>query len=121
MRRGAAILALGLVAGCAQPGMKTVVAPPPPPVSTVGLEQVMGASPQRVVQLLGSPGLDRTEGRGRHLQFAQGTCVLDVFFYPPASGGEPVATYADARMKDGRPLDSASCLQLQLKAQKPLS
>lgn len=110
------------VAGCATNRPIAEIAPPPPTQSTVGLEQVLGQSPPAVVKLIGSPGLDRTEGKGRHLQFAQGSCVLDVYFYAPPAGGEPVATYADARLKDGKPLDTASCLQIQLRAQpRPLS
>ena len=101
-------------AGCAKTS-PPVAAPPPP--STVGLEKVLGATPQTVIQLIGSPTLDRQEGKGRHLQFTRGACVLDLFFYAPAQGGEPVATYADARMKDGGLIDTASCLQLQQRAQ----
>ncbi|MDT7935034.1 MAG: hypothetical protein RQ833_10605 [Sphingomonadaceae bacterium] len=78
---------------------------------------MLGQPPSAVVKLIGSPDLDRQEGKGRQLQFANGACVLDVFFYAPAAGGETVATYADARMKDGRPLDAASCLALQVKAE----
>lgn len=121
MTRATLIAGLTLLAGCAVPTPAPIatIAPAPPPISRVGLERVIGQPPAAVVQLIGSPELDRQEGRGRQLQFANGACVLDVFFYPPPAGGEPVATYADARLKDGRPLDAASCLELQAKVSPP--
>ena len=120
--RIAPFMLLGLAVGGCTTTQRVAPIAPPPPQSTIGLEQVLGQSPPAVVKLIGSPGLDRTEGKGRHLQFAQGSCVLDVYFYAPPGGGEPVATYADARLKDGKPLDTASCLQIQLRATpQPLS
>lgn len=111
-----------LLAGCAATPTPAppIIAPPPPPPPVqpvMGLEQVIGHAPADAIQLIGSPELDRQEGKGRHLQFVGGACVLDLFYYPQAGGGEPVATYAEARFRNGNPLDAASCLQLQVKAQ----
>lgn len=80
---------------------------------------MLGASPQAIVAMLGTPSLDREEGRARLLQYARGPCVLDLFFYPAAGGGGQRMTYADARFRDGRALDAASCLQSQLIEQPP--
>lgn len=116
-------LSLGLAllaAACAPttpPPQRAAIAPPPPPPSRIGLERVLGATPDAVVTVLGSPTLDRTEGPARHLQFARGPCVLDLFFYPPQPGAQHLARHAEARFKDGRPLDAASCLQSQLRGQ----
>jgi hypothetical protein len=112
-----------LLSACAAtptpPPAPIAVIAPPPPQNPIGLERVLGQPPSAVVKLIGSPDLDRQEGKGRQLQFANGACVLDVFFYPPPAGGEVLATYADARLKDGKPLDAASCLALQVKAEAP--
>lgn len=112
---GAALLGLLPASACAP---VATVAPPPPsppaPVVTLGMERVMGASPEAVIAILGRPSLDRAEGPARHLQFAHGNvCTLDLFFYPRPPGGGWVATHAEARRRDGSPLDPASCLESQ--------
>src|SRR3546814_8937291 len=43
-----------------------------------------------------------TEGAGRKLQFSGSNCTLDVYFYAPRAGANPVATHVDARTPDGR-------------------
>lgn len=112
---GAALAGLLLVAACAP--VATVAPPPPPspaPAATLGMERVLGASPEAVIAILGRPSLDREEGPARHLQFAHGNvCTLDLFFYPRPPGGGRVATHAEARRRDGSPLDPASCLESQ--------
>lgn len=112
-----ALIATAALAACAPraaPPPVATVTPPPAPAPRAGLERVLGATPEAAIALLGSPTLDRTEGRARQLQFTRGACVLDLFFYP--SGPALAARYADARLKDGRALDPASCLQSQLLA-----
>lgn len=96
------------------------VAPPPPPrIEPIGLVRVLGHGAGDAIALLGSPSLDRIEGRARELQFTRGPCVLDLFLYPPKLGtGEPVVGYAAARLKNGKALDPASCLQSQLLTKK---
>ena len=83
----------------AQPAARPYVAPP-------GLERVMGKSPAQIVALLGSPRLDRQEGKTRQLQYKSTTCVLDLF----AVG--PVVTYAEARTPTGLRFDPVTCLGL---------
>jgi hypothetical protein len=90
-------------------------APPPParlqPVP--GVEGVIGADAAELTRQFGEPRLDVWEGDARKLQFAGTACVLDVYLYPPASGGKPVATYVDARRGgDGRDVDRAACITL---------
>lgn len=81
-----------------------------PTFSLAGLEGVMGQSMRSVTAQFGRPDLDIREGEVRKLQFASQVCVLDLYLYPPARGGEPVVTYLDARLPDGRDVDRASCV-----------
>ncbi|WP_425442838.1 hypothetical protein [Sphingomonas spermidinifaciens] len=88
--------------------------PPPPPAkpsfTNVGLERVMGQNAAALRQLFGEPDAEVTEGTGRKLQFSSGICVLDTYLYPKEGGGVPVVTYLDARQRDGRSIDRASCV-----------
>lgn len=64
-----------------------------------------------LIQEFGPPRLDVHEGDMRKLQFAGEACVLDVYLYPLRPGGEPVATYLDARRpSDGLDVDRAACV-----------
>ena len=97
----------GCVAPTAAPVRPTVAAPR---FSTVGLEAVMGRDARALEAKFGTPDLDVREGSARKIQFACRVCVLDVYLYPPARGGEGVVTYVDARLPDGRDIDRASCV-----------
>jgi len=70
----------------------------------------MGRTAGALVTRFGAPALDVREGTARKLQFSNAVCVLDLYLYPPARGGEAVVTHVDARLPDGRNLDRASCL-----------
>lgn len=106
------------IAACTPAVTPPPAALPPPPAlpapAPLGLTRVLGHTASDVTALLGAPTLDRTEGKGRQLQFARGACVLDLFLYPPAPGTNPTVKYTAARRRDGGPLDAASCLQSQL-------
>lgn len=117
-----ALLLLLVIAACAP-----AATPPPAPLPTprelpspepLGLTRVLGHGASDVQALLGAPTLDRTEGKGRQLQFARGPCVLDLFLYPPTPAREPEVKYVAARRRDGGPLDAASCLQSQIIARR---
>ena len=113
MRR--APLLLLAIAACAP-------TPPPQPAApkaavfapVPGLERVIGQPASTATALLGLPGLDRSEGTARQLQFVRAGCVLDLFFYPDPTAGQPVARYADARRADGSPETPARCFAAQL-------
>jgi len=105
------LLALGL-AGCVAPQS---AAPPvrvaaPRPVPVAGLEGVIGSTASALVSQFGAAALDLREGAARKLQFAGPICVLDAYLYAQRSGSEPVVTYVDARLPDGREMDRASCV-----------
>ena len=70
----------------------------------------MGANAATLGRLFGKFELDVREGDARKLQFAGPACVLDAYLYPPRPGGEPVVTWVDARLLDGRDIDRASCV-----------
>ncbi len=87
--------------------------PPPKPrvIAGPGLEGVVGARAQDLIDQFGPARLDVWEGDARKLQFTGQPCVLDVFLYPAAPGREPEATYVEARRaSDGQDVDRASCV-----------
>jgi hypothetical protein len=73
---------------------------------------LVGIDAAAVTRLLGPASLDRTEGTGRQMQFVRPPCVLDVFLYPPATGGTAVVRTAAARKPDGSKIDPGTCLSL---------
>lgn len=117
-KRLAAIAGLGLTLGaCAGPAIPRPATPPaagPPPPAVVRPVQnnaLIGNSADAVGRMFGKPRLDVSEGAGRKLQFAGTACVLDVYFYAPRAGANPVATHVDARTPDGRNAEVNSCAQ----------
>ena len=109
------VLAPALIATACAPRATDAPAPAAQPVrvqpySVAGLEGVIGRTARMVEGQFGRPELDVREGPGRKLQFAGPACVLDVYFYPPRAGGEPIATHVDARLPDGSDFDRASCV-----------
>lgn len=112
-RSGAMALIL-LLAGCAAEPQKHVAAPASAParapIFSAGLEGVMGRTAGTLAKLFGKTDLDVREGTARKLQFSSPVCVLDAYLYPPEGGGEPIVTYVDARLPDGRDMDKASCV-----------
>ena len=110
--------ALLLLGGCATArtdGTAPAVerAPPPQrvvPYNSTGLETVLGRTARMLEAQFGKSVLDVREGPARKLQFGGAACVLDAYLYPPKGGGEPIVTHIDARLRDGRDLDRASCV-----------
>lgn len=105
---------LALLAGCvsaAEPPLPAASLPRPqaghPPV-TPG-DPLLGRTASSLIALFGQPALDVREGAGRKLQFSGAPCVLDLYLYAPRRGAEPVSTYADARLPDGRDTDRSAC------------
>ena len=109
-----------LLAGCGEgtttsargklDAIKPVPHRPSGPRIEAGLESVIGADRGGLERQFGAPRLDVREGDALKLQWSGGACILDVYLYPSARGGEPSATYADARRGDGRDVDKASCV-----------
>jgi hypothetical protein len=112
-KRGHVAIALAvLTAGCTAippSAQEEVGQPAPPTFSTVGLEYVMGQTARELEARFGAPALDIREGTARKLQFVSQVCVLDAYLYAPERGEEPVVSYIDARLPDGRDMDRASC------------
>lgn len=102
------VIAMLLLVGCA--ARPAPVAVPAPPPAAPGMERLLGQPAEAAIALLGPPALDRREGVARQLQFA-GACILDLFYYPRA-GVAAVATYAEARLADGRAFAAGECLRL---------
>ena len=111
-RFGSLPLLLFAGACAATPAVKP---PPAAPISArsptiSGQEGVLGRDARTLVGQLGEPDLDIREGTARKLQFAGPACILDAYLYPPQSRSEPIVTYIDARLPDGRDIDRASCV-----------
>lgn len=93
--------------------------PNPPPgfrapqvLRLAGLRGVIEEDAAALVRRFGTPRLDVREGDARKLQFAGEACVLDLFLYPLREGGEPVATYLEARRaSDGQDVDRLACVE----------
>ncbi|MHA7820679.1 MAG: hypothetical protein ACX930_13610 [Erythrobacter sp.] len=66
-----------------------------------GVGEVIGQQAASLTSRFGSPRIDLAEGDARKLQFASATCVLDIYLYPLEAGGTQVATYVEARSRQG--------------------
>lgn len=109
----AMVLGVGLLLGGCGGTMARPVAPsaiPVRPISTAGLDRVMGQNAAELARTFGNPDADVREGNARKLQFKGPICVLDTYLYPGKSGGEATVTYVDTRQPDGSPIDRASCV-----------
>ena len=105
------------LAGCAGPAVprpSQPAAPPPKPLSTppriVQSNSLVGQHANAALSIFGKPRLDIAEGAGRKLQFTGTACILDIYYYAPKAGAEPIATHADARTPDGRDANVDSCV-----------
>lgn len=120
MRRLAGLALSLAVAGCATAPVTPPTSAPPLPVTTMaGLNAVIGRTATMLASQFGKADLDVREGTARKLQFVGPACILDAYLYPPAGGGEPIVTYVDARLPDGRDMDRASCVAALQAAQAP--
>lgn len=116
-----------LLAGCAGgaiPRPATPSGPPPPaaatpppttrpPVTQPRITQnnaLVGHGADNALRMFGKPRLDVSEGAARKLQFAGAACILDIYYYAPRAGADPVATHVDARTPDGRDANVPSCI-----------
>jgi hypothetical protein len=126
MRRIATLLVpLALAACVATPPpaapVRRVEAPPPPvqpAYSPEGLETIVGRTAAYLAAELGTPDLDIREGAARKLQFAGPACVLDAYLYPPQGRGDPIVTWIDARLPDGRDANRVSCVAALMEAKR---
>lgn len=76
----------------------------------LSLDKIMGKDVRTVTGLLGRPVSDVREETSRKLQFTSRDCILDTYFYPPATGKDPVVTFVSARVADGRDAERNSCI-----------
>jgi len=127
MRRLVAMAMMLAAAGCvsqqpaAAPPVRRVQAPPPPAevhYSPQGLENVIGRTAAYLAAELGEPDLDIREGPARKLQFSRPACVLDAYLYPPKAGGDPIVTWIDTRLPDGRDANRVSCVNALVEARR---
>ncbi len=110
------LLALAACATPAPPPAKPVSARPVALTPVPGLERILGRPADAALAVLGAASLDRREGPARALQFAQGGCVLDVYYYPDPAAGQPTARLAEARLPTGAADDPLRCFTAQLAA-----
>ncbi|MBL0916929.1 MAG: hypothetical protein IBJ13_15950 [Sphingopyxis sp.] len=105
------------LAGCASsaaiPRPSQPVAAPRPPWTPPRITQnnsLVGQQGNAALSQFGKPRLDVVEGAGRKLQFAGTACTLDIYYYAPKTGADPIATHVDARTPDGRDANVDSCV-----------
>ena len=101
-------------ASCAS-APKTAEAPRPAPQTPAApvytLDQIEGASAQRLDGLLGEPSLTRREGDGEYRRYALTSCTLIVILYPDEIGNSKVAHVdATATTSSTQKPDLADCL-----------
>ncbi|MBN8843957.1 MAG: hypothetical protein J0H88_11985 [Sphingomonadales bacterium] len=109
----ASTLLLAGCAGSAVPRPSQPVAtpkPPPTPPRIVQNNSLVGQHAGAALSQFGKPRLDVAEGVGRKLQFAGTACILDIYYYAPRAGADPIATHVDARTPDGRDANVDSCV-----------
>lgn len=108
------ILLAASLAGCGAAAVprpaRPVTAPPPVTPRIVQTNSLVGQHAGTALSLFGKPRLDVAEGMGRKLQFAGPPCILDIYYYAPRQGAEPVATHVDARTPEGRDANVDSCV-----------
>ncbi|MCM0019653.1 MAG: hypothetical protein NBV67_06640 [Tagaea sp.] len=142
MRRAAG-LALALALGaCAAPNERAAapagaVAPPPvaapapnaqaapapqiaaaPPVA--GARALVGMTRDALGERLGQAGFVRRDGPAEVWRYRGRDCLLDVFVYRQADGGQRV-THIDARTLQGRPASADPCLDSLERERRPQS
>lgn len=112
MRQAAGLTVMLMLAACAAPQAAPPVSAPPPQLyrTQSGLDRVLGQNADAIVRLFGAPELDSREGNSRRLQFGSAICVLDAYLYPERPGAMPRVTHIDARDRQGRDFDRASCI-----------
>ncbi len=94
------------------------VAKPAPLAAPISALAWDSAAPDFVIAKLGSPTLDRRDGRIRMLQFARGGCVLDVMLSRRADATDFGVRSLAARTRVGGSIGALECLNDQLGARK---
>ena len=102
-------LACLAVAACSG-NQASVPGPVPAPSRELARVTLTGMSRSDVTRYFGIPALTVQEGPGTKLQYRAKACVLDLYLYPPASGGgEARVAHIDARDRDGRDVGEIAC------------
>lgn len=112
-----ATLAL-LLGGCAGNAIPRATPPKAPPSAgpiaaprPTQNNSLIGRPANSALSLFEKPRLDVAEGAGRKLQFGGSACILDIYYYAPKQGADPLATHVDARTPDGRDANVPSCIE----------
>lgn len=138
MRAVAAILTLALLGGCAAPAQKTPATAPaaakpatapqqaarPAPAAEPEAEPVvlpppdslLGRDAGEVAELLGDPSFRRRDKPAELWQFRGEACVLDLFLYPPATGGQHQVTHYGVRGRGQQTRTARDCFHDLLRA-----
>ncbi len=104
-----------LLAGCGTTTTSIPVVTPDAAAPSVTPQRgaLVGLDASALIGRFGQPRLQVREGSGTKLQFGGGTCLLDAYLYPPASGsGLARVTHIDTRNRDGRPVALAECVRM---------
>jgi hypothetical protein len=93
------MLALALLGFVKLAAAEEATAPPP----------LLGLEPNEVQALLGEVSLKRWEGAAQMMQFTDGACILDVYFYEETPNGAFRATFLAARRATGEAMEAQAC------------
>ena len=73
-------------------------------------DDLLGLEPKAIQDLLGPVSLKRWEGDAQMMQFTNGQCVMDIYFYETTPGGAFEVSYLSTRTLSGAEVDAASRL-----------
>jgi len=82
--------------------------PMPPPDIDPG--QILKASGDQVMSLLGKPEMKRREKQAELWQYRSSSCVLNLFVYPNGASRAPEVTHVEARARAGGTMPTRICL-----------
>jgi hypothetical protein len=100
MRRSTLLVLASLLGACTTSSTVPPASTPGPitPAPAPILSGISGLSQSEVIARFGAPSFQVREGSALKLQWQNGSCVLDAYLYPPASGsGTLTVLHADAR------------------------
>ncbi|MEM8772295.1 MAG: hypothetical protein AAGD92_11650 [Pseudomonadota bacterium] len=110
-----ALSAILLTACAANPAApvadEVVITPEPPPAPVYVLDDVLGATPAAIDEMLGPPALARKEGQGEFRRYGLRECALIVILYPDETGFNRAAHVEATALTSGQEKpDLEACL-----------
>jgi hypothetical protein len=129
---GSVVCALSILAACRMPPVEIPTATPSaarsglgappssPQPSDIDPDKLLGQPPDAVAGLLGAPDLERREDPATVWQYRGAGCVVDLFFYPEATGATAgkAVVHLEARNAEASEVDARNCLNDMLASRR---